>query len=126
MPNRMLIMSKRAGPYVVDWGKVLEESYVQWQQDNRSQHEETSHKRSASTTASKTVKKAKLDQDGGGVTGIDDADMEMKFAKCKISSLTVAQLKDYIADKKLGSVTGLRKPDLIAMVEGHFEKKKGR
>lgn len=106
---------------MLDWGKLLEESFQEWQQQNAGQH--TGKKRAAPAAASSTTKKVKASEADGDSRGTTDADMKKRYKQGAIGKLTVPELKSYIGEKRLGSVAGLKKADLVSLVEEHFENK---
>ncbi|KAK0355099.1 ATP-dependent DNA helicase II subunit 1 [Friedmanniomyces endolithicus] len=120
---------KRAGPYVVEWGKVLEEQYRVWQKENDRQPRIMANggaKRAggAAPAASngRSAKKAKAD-DGGdaGEGGITDAEMRAAFAKDAVGKFTVADLKGWMQGK--GIKAGTKKAEIVDAVNGWHETK---
>lgn len=106
---------------MLDWGKLLEESFQLWQQQNAGQH--VGKKRAASSITANTAKKPKTAEADGGSPESADADMKAHFKQRTIGKLTVAELKTFISEKHLGSVSGMKKADLVTLVEQHFENK---
>ncbi|EMC99212.1 hypothetical protein BAUCODRAFT_395450 [Baudoinia panamericana UAMH 10762] len=119
---------KRAGQYVVDWGRLLEEHYRLWQRENdRGPKTMTngSTKRSggaAPPSSAGLTKKVKREaEEGGG--GLTDDELRAAYAKNAVNKFTVAQLKEWMAGKG-GLGKGLtKKADIIEAVIGWFETK---
>ncbi|KAK3676193.1 ATP-dependent DNA helicase II subunit 1 [Recurvomyces mirabilis] len=112
---------KRAGNYVIEWGRVLDEQFGLWQQNNDRKPKSITNggatKRGA--PAGGATKKIKAEDGDGGIT---DEEMRAAFAKTAVKRFTVAQLKEWMSGKNIGK--GLsKKADLVEAVEGYFETK---
>ncbi|KAK5709066.1 ATP-dependent DNA helicase II subunit 1 [Elasticomyces elasticus] len=118
---------KRAGPYVVDWGKILDEQYRMWQQDNDRHPKATANgatKRgggAAPAAANGRGKKVKAEDGEDGDSGITDEEMRAAFAKDAVKKFTNPQLKQWMASK--GIKGGTKKAELVDAVNGYFETK---
>ncbi|KAK4893014.1 ATP-dependent DNA helicase II subunit 1 [Elasticomyces elasticus] len=118
---------KRAGPYVVDWGKILDEQYRMWQQDNDRHPKATANgatKRgggAAPAAANGRGKKVKAEDGEDGDSGITDEEMRAAFAKDAVKKFTNPQLKQWMAGK--GIKGGTKKAELVDAVNGYFETK---
>lgn len=116
---------KRAGGYVVDWGKELDEQFRRWQKDNEGSMKPTTNgaaKRSKAEPASSAgggrAKKVKQED---GEEGVSDSDMRAAYEKDALSKLTVADLKAWLQGKAQ-KPTG-KKADLVDAVTKYFETK---
>ena len=116
-------IDKRAGDYVIDWGKELENTYQAYIKD-KPEITSTLAKRSrpAANADGGPSKRVKKEGDVNGVNGLDvvpDEEMRGLWKKNKVSSLTVGKLKDWLTVKQLQ--VGGKKADLVERVEVYFE-----
>lgn len=117
---------KRAGEYVLDWGRELDEQYRAWQQEhvNELAQHRGAPKRSAPASSiiggslSKRVKNDAANQSGDTMT---QADVKALFDKNKIAALSLPQLKAFAKHVDLG--TGGRKAEIVERIEAFFERK---
>lgn len=113
-------IDKRAGAYVVDWGHALEDEYQKLQ----SSYGSGGAKRPASSSLGVDTKRIKKEDGAADGAGIADDKVQSLFKKGKLASLKVAELKDWLASKSaLDKSLGTKKDDLIAQVEGYWERK---
>ncbi|KAI4247329.1 MAG: hypothetical protein L6R42_009671, partial [Xanthoria sp. 1 TBL-2021] len=111
-------IDKRAGEYVLDWGRELQAQHEAWLKEN-----------SSSSLMSVRGKRAAAggegDGDGGAkkkarVEEIDDAGMKKAFADDKVGKLTVAVLKAWLEGKGMDGKG--KKGELVDRVTGFFER----
>ena len=115
-------IDKRAGPYVLEWGEILESEFQRYISKHGTTHK-TASKRSAADKDSGSAlpaKKAKVVDDSAN--GLDDSAMRQHFEKQTLSKLKVAELKEWLQSKGI-KATGAKKQELVDMVEEHFETK---
>ncbi|TKA81288.1 hypothetical protein B0A55_02855 [Friedmanniomyces simplex] len=120
---------KRAGPYVVEWGKTLDDQYRMWQKDNDRHPKPTANggaKRTggaAPAASNGRIKKVKAeDGEYAGDGGITDEEMRAAYAKDAVKKFTVAQLKGWMQGKGIKGV-GTKKAEIVDAVNGYFETK---
>jgi ATP-dependent DNA helicase 2 subunit 1 len=120
-------IDKRAGPYVIQWGEVLEAAYRHWQKENNAQYHATAsggtkrlQKAAPAAAASKKVKQEGGDSDVAG--GPSERDFREAYEKDALGKLTVKDLRGFLSHHKLGK--GLtKKADLVSAVTTYFETK---
>ncbi|KAK5174603.1 ATP-dependent DNA helicase II subunit 1 [Saxophila tyrrhenica] len=110
---------RRAGPYVVEFGEMLEKHYAEWQRENKSSVHPTTNgaaKRSQTSTASgaKKVKTEDVEDEGPS-----EEQMLAAHQKGALAKFTNPQLKAFLASKG-GRASG-KKADLVEAVTGYFE-----
>lgn len=111
-------IDRRAGHYVLEWGKRLEEAYLDYQKENPSATSILA-KRERGTGAAENGeprKRAKIEKPGGALA---DDEMRSQVKRGTLNKLTVGDLKEWLTRKKLP--IGGRKGELIERVEGWFE-----
>ncbi|KAL8883968.1 MAG: hypothetical protein Q9192_006952 [Flavoplaca navasiana] len=112
-------IDKRAGEYVLDWGRELQEQHEVWLKENSSAM-------GALSIGSKRGAAAGGGGDDGGskkktrVEEVDDAGMKKAYANDKVGKLTVAVLKGWLEGKGLDGRG--KKGELVDRVTGYFEK----
>lgn len=111
-------INKRAGQYVVDWGRELDERFNEWSKENARNVRPTDSgaaKRSKPATngASKKVKS----EDGDG--GPSEDDFRSAYEKDALSQYTLPMLKGFLSSKGL-KTTG-KKAELVDAVTRYFE-----
>jgi ATP-dependent DNA helicase 2 subunit 1 len=113
---------KRVGGYVVEWGEELESAFAAWEAQNRANLPPTTTgaKRGAASTAGKSSKKIK-DEDDDEV-GLDDATVRKAFEKDQLAKFKVAELKSWCAVKGIGKGVS-KKADFVDAIVGWFETK---
>ncbi|KAL5349031.1 ATP-dependent DNA helicase II subunit 1 [Pseudogymnoascus australis] len=104
-------IDKRAGPYVVDWGRELEEGWMDWV-EGKGESVEIGVKRSGEGKAEGKVKRVKEN-------GLDEVERLAKEGKA--GTATVVMLKDFLAARGLN--VGGKKAELVERVEEALEKK---
>ncbi|KAK5137817.1 hypothetical protein LTR08_006585 [Meristemomyces frigidus] len=114
---------KRAGPYVVEWGSVLDEQYLVWQRDNDKQikpqvNGAAKRTKAEPASAGAKAKKVKKEDDEDGVT---DAEMRDAYTKDALIQFKVVDLKGWLQGK--GQKTMGKKKDLMDAVIAFFETK---
>ncbi|KAJ9495680.1 ATP-dependent DNA helicase II subunit 1 [Exophiala xenobiotica] len=112
-------IDKRVGNEAVEWGKTLEKAFKEFHIENPDSIS-TGSKRYAngqSSSAHASTKKVKTE----GGDGITEEEVRNLWQKGKLSSLTVAQLKEICGPKKI-SIAG-KKADLIDRLESWLESK---
>ncbi|KAL9040433.1 MAG: hypothetical protein Q9180_001909 [Flavoplaca navasiana] len=111
-------IDKRAGEYVLDWGRELQEQHEVWLKENSS----------AMGALSIGSKRGAAAGDEGGDGGtkkktrveeVDDAGMKKAFANDKVGKLTVAVLKGWLEGK--GMEGRGKKGELVDRVTRYFE-----
>ncbi|KFY48353.1 hypothetical protein V495_01413 [Pseudogymnoascus sp. VKM F-4514 (FW-929)] len=107
-------IDKRAGPYVVDWGRELEEAYYDWV-DGKGEKVEVGTKRGGEGKAEGKVKRVKENS-------LDEVERLAKEGK--VGTATVAVLKDFLAARGLN--VGGKKAELVERVEELFVAKDGK
>ncbi|KAF1812589.1 ATP-dependent DNA helicase II subunit 1 [Eremomyces bilateralis CBS 781.70] len=110
-------INKRAGDYVLEWGRELEIQYQGWMASQGYGQVKPPGKRIADRTAEKGPAKKIKAEDGGTTSSA----MAKHFQKGTLASLTVATLKEFAAEKGI-KVSG-KKADIVAAVEEYFETK---
>jgi ATP-dependent DNA helicase 2 subunit 1 len=111
------------GVETTEWGKVLETVFKQHLQDNpdaasTGSKRPTSNGTTAQSTKAASGKKVKAEDTGNG---INEVEIRQLWQKGQLGKLTVAELKDFAAAKKI-PVTG-RKADIVEKIEGWLESK---
>ena len=119
-------MHKRAGQYVVEWGKLLDDEVKTWQSENGSRvvkSEGGGTKRAANSGNAGTVaKKVKLEADAeGGESVLTDVEVRKMWEKDALGKLKVADLKAWLKEKGISAGAGAKKADLITKIESWFE-----
>lgn len=113
-------IDKRAGEYVLDWGRELQEQHEVWLKENSSAM-------AALSIGSKRSAAAGDERDDGGtkkktrVEEVDDAGMKKAYANDKVGKLTVAVLKGWLEGKGMDGRG--KKGELVDRVTGYFENK---
>jgi len=119
-------INKRAGPYIQEWGQILDEEYRQWEA-NHSPAEPIVKKRSAAAAKPSlfgdgaAAKKVKAEDGGDG--GATDEEMKARAKSGVLGKLTIPVLKEWLVSKQIGPLTGLKKAELVEKVEEHFDSK---
>ncbi|KAB8772362.1 hypothetical protein FH972_026652 [Carpinus fangiana] len=114
-------IDKRAGPYVLDWGKELELEYQKYSREQG--HSGKRPAVSAPGDTSGDTKKVKK-EDGVSDASISDDHVKSLFTKGKLASLKVQELKEWLIGKSaLEKGRGMKKDDLISMIEAYWERK---
>ncbi|KAI9804456.1 MAG: ATP-dependent DNA helicase II subunit 1 [Sarcosagium campestre] len=123
-------IDKRAGDYVIEWGKELEEQYRVWQREHHGSSV-PSKRAAAQTTDGNLPKRPKTGATTAGVSNHSssavgsnhpaDEDMKMHYEKGTLNKLTVSTLKAWMEGKKI-SVAG-KKADLVDAIEAWFDTK---
>ena len=109
---------KRAGQYVVDWGRELDERFNEWSKESARSIRPTDSgaaKRSKPVTNGAS-KKIKSEEDDEGPT---EDDMRKAYEKDALAKYTLPILKGFLAEKGL-KTTG-KKADLVDAVTRYFE-----
>ena len=112
---------KRAGPYVVEWGKELDEQFRLWQKGNTKLEHPTTNggtKRSAGGGGGGAARKVARPDDSDALT---DADMRAAYEKDALGKITNDHLKGWLQGKGF-SATG-KKAVLVDNVTRYFETK---
>ncbi|KAI9772636.1 MAG: ATP-dependent DNA helicase II subunit 1 [Geoglossum simile] len=118
---------KRAGEYVLEWGKELEQQFRAWQKQNGSQAIATGTKRAANDNDGPPIPAKKSKSSGAGPASssakapLSDDTMLTHWKKNTVNKLTIQTLKSWMESKNL-AVSG-KKPDLVERVEEYFENK---
>lgn len=112
-------IDKRAGPYVVDWGMLLEEEYNHWMKTH--DHSVAGMKRGPSEPKGAPAKKIKPKDSSGSLDGMSMDEMTKLVKTGKVSTATVSLLKEWLTGRGLS--TSGRKADLVERVEEYFEHK---
>jgi ATP-dependent DNA helicase 2 subunit 1 len=113
-------IDKRVGTEVTTWGQELEKAYNQHTLHHPTTTTSTTsaikRERPTNATSSSSTNK-KLKSEPGALP--NDAEMGKLWDKGQIAKMTVAQLKDWLAGKKLSGLG--KKAELVERVEGWFE-----
>ncbi|KAL8691758.1 MAG: hypothetical protein Q9218_003085 [Villophora microphyllina] len=111
-------IDKRAGDYVLDWGRELESQHQRWMKEGNAGGSlaVVGGKRRATEDGAGPVKKAKVD-----VEEMDDAEMKRHFEKGIVKKLTVAVLKAWLTGKGMDGRG--KKDELVERIELYFETK---
>lgn len=112
---RYKAIDKRAGEYVMEWGRELEEEHQAWVKEGGAGG--TATKRGADDEGDGKRKKVKVEE--GEV--IDDKEMRQMVKKGTASKLKVSVLKAWVQAK--GMEGKGKKDELVDRVEGWFESK---
>lgn len=115
-------IDKRAGEYVVEWGKGLEAHYQKWQLSNRNGNGPTATKRGPDSTAKEPAKK-KIKMESEGADGPTDSEMKKHYVEGTLSKLTVPILKSFAVSHSIDGARGMKKAELVDGIEGFFERK---
>ncbi|KAH0565533.1 ATP-dependent DNA helicase II subunit 1 [Trichoglossum hirsutum] len=115
---------KRAGEYVLEWGRELEELFLTWQKQNRPLA--TGSKRAANydDNRSLTTKRTKTTPGAASASSsgpLSDDIMRVHWEKNTINTLTIPTLKNWMESKNL--TIGGKKPALVERIEEYFETK---
>ena len=119
-------IDKRAGPYIQEWGQILDEEYNNWEA-NHGPAEPVVKKRSAAAAKPSlfgdgaAAKKVKAED--GGTAGATDEEMKARCKSDTVGKLTIPLLKEWLQSKQIGPLTGLKKAELVEKVEEYFENK---
>ncbi|KAL8838777.1 MAG: hypothetical protein Q9176_004850 [Flavoplaca citrina] len=111
-------IDKRAGEYVLDWGRELQEQHEVWLKENSSAM-------GALSIGSKRGAAAGGEGNDGGtkkktrVEEVDDAEMKKAYANDKVGKLTVAVLRGWLEGKGMDGRG--KKGELVDRVTGYFE-----
>lgn len=111
-------IDKRVGNEAIEWGRVLEKTFKQWHSDNPASIA-TGSKRPTNGHASTGGGNKKVKIEPGDAIG--EEQIRKLSEKGQVASLTVAQLKDFCASKRI-PVAG-KKADLVERIEGWVESK---
>lgn len=118
-------IDKRAGPYVLQWGDVLDTAYRNWQKENNAHLHSTANggtKRSQKATPSAAASK-KVKQEGGDAdAGPSESDVRETHERDALSKMTVKDLKGFLAQRNLGKGIS-KKAELVDAVTRYFEMK---
>ncbi|KAH0537587.1 ATP-dependent DNA helicase II subunit 1 [Glutinoglossum americanum] len=117
---------KRAGEYVLEWGRELEQQFHAWQKQNG-----TGAKRAANDDNGSLPNKKAKTPSGAVLAGsssssrppplLDDEAMRTHWKKNTVDKLTVPALKNWMESKNL-TISG-KKLDLVERVDEYFESK---
>jgi ATP-dependent DNA helicase 2 subunit 1 len=124
-------IDKRAGPYVVQWGEVLEAAYRNWQKENSSHYHATSNggtkrsqKAAPATAGAKKVKQesaAAAAGDSDSAAGPSESEVREAYEKDALGKMTNKDLKAFLTQHKLGKgIT--KKSELVDAITAFFEK----
>lgn len=112
-------IDKRIGNEAIEWGKTLDATYKEYLAENPDAANIGTKRATGSSSANGRAgesKKVKTESD----QSMSDADMKSLHDKGKVSTLTVAVLKEFCTAKRL-PVSG-KKADLVERVEGWCER----
>ncbi len=114
-------IDKRVGVETTQWGKVLEQVFKGYLEENpdaasTGEKRPTSNGNTYHSTKDGPGKKVKMEDTR---TALNDAEIRQMWQKGQLGKLTVAQLKDFAAMKKI-VVTG-RKADVLEKIEAWLE-----
>ena len=113
---------KRAGPYVLDWGRQLEADHCEWEQrEGRGNAHGALSKRPAPVKSeddagAAPAKKARTDADG-----LAEDHVRSAWKADRIAKFTVAELKAFAAARGI-TASGGRKADLVEAIEAWCER----
>jgi len=115
-------IDKRVGAEITAWGQELERAHKQHTLHHHPTTTTTStttikRERPDNATSSSSTSNKKVKTEPGAVP--DDAEMRKLWEKGQMAKMTVAQLKDWLAGKKLPGLG--KKAELVERVEGWFE-----
>lgn len=118
-------IDKRAGPYVLEWGEVLDAAFRNWQRENKAHLHATANggvkrslKAEPASAASKKVKQEGGDGDGSGVPS--ESEVREAWERDALNKMTVKDLKAFLKQRKLGG--GLtKKGEFVEAVTSYFE-----
>ena len=116
-------IDKRVGVETTEWGKTLERVFRKYLEDNpdaasTGSKRPTSNGNTYQSTKDGPGKKVKMEDVR---SALNEAEIRQLWEKGQLSKLTVAQLKDFAAMKKI-SVAG-KKADILEKVEAWLESK---
>lgn len=112
-------IDKRAGPYVLDWGRELQAQHAAWQKENSFGDGGVVGSKRAVAVAG-----GDAEGDGGGkkrvkVEEMDDGGMKKAYEKDTVAKLTVAVLRAWLEGKGMDGKG--KKGELVDRVVGYFE-----
>jgi ATP-dependent DNA helicase 2 subunit 1 len=111
-------IDKRVGDMAVEWGRTLEATYKDYLSENPDAANTGSKRATNGAVGASSRGESKKVKTEPGET-VSETDMRKLFQTQTISSLTVAQLKDFCTAKRLP--VGGKKADLVERIEGWFE-----
>lgn len=114
-------IDKRVGNEAIEWGRTLDATYKEYLAENPDAAnvgaKRSTNGSSTAAFGAGAVKKIKTEPGDA----ISEADMRGLCQRQKISTLTVAQLKDFCMVKKIA--VGGKKGDIVERIEAWFEQK---
>lgn len=113
-------IDKRAGHYVLEWGKKLEEAYLEYQKVNPTATSVLAKRERGVNTMENGELKKRVKTEGTGGGSLNDDAMRTHIKKGTVKKLTVPELKEWLIGKKLA--IGGKKDNLVERVEDWFEK----
>ncbi|KAL8795492.1 MAG: hypothetical protein Q9195_002081 [Heterodermia aff. obscurata] len=114
-------IDKRAGPYVMNWGRELEAQISAWEQENQSAATTAPTKRSIVADTDLPGRGAKRAKTGDLDDVMSDEAMKKSFDRNEIGKLTVPVMKVWLQSK--GLTSSGKKADLMDRLENWFETK---
>lgn len=116
-------IDKRAGPYVLEWGSLLDTAFRTWQKENNAQyHASANGGTKRSMKAEPAASKKRVKQEGDGGDGPTDADVREAYEKDAVNKMTVKDLRAFLTSKGKGKGAA-KKQELVDAVVNYFESK---
>ncbi|OCK81100.1 ATP-dependent DNA helicase II subunit 1 [Lepidopterella palustris CBS 459.81] len=108
-------IDKRAGDYVIKWGKALESEYQQRIKLSKRPADSSA----SSAHATPLPKRIKMEAGAGAGTGMTDEQMAEANDRGNVSKLSVGVLREWLGVRKLSTMG--KKLDLVSRVQQYFE-----
>ncbi|OAL20797.1 hypothetical protein AYO20_11469 [Fonsecaea nubica] len=113
-------IDKRVGSETIEWGKMLEKAFKQYLAENPDTVPTGSKRGTANgAAASSSAASKKVKTEAGNCT--NEEEIRKLWQKGQLAKLTVAELKDFCATKKIP--TGGKKADIVERIEEWLESK---